>query len=91
MRRDKIQYPGNAQSLQIQSSGSSHHHRGQTDVTVNLQDGNLLEGSEAMMEGVCLHPIGHEPEGMILTADGQLKAQENPIQNLVTGNLPNLP
>lgn len=51
--------------------GPLHHHRGQSDVTIYLQGGNVLDGSETMLIGVCLHPIGHNPEGLILTADGQ--------------------
>lgn len=53
--------------------GPLHHHRGQSDVTIYLQGGNVLDGSETMLIGVCLHPIDHNPEGLILTADGQLK------------------
>lgn len=53
--------------------GSSDHHRGQTDVAIDLQEGDLLEGREAVLELVRLHPVGHDPEGVILTADGQLK------------------
>ena len=53
--------------------GSLHHNRGQIDVTVYLQDGNLLEVSETVLVVVCLHPIDHNPEGVMLTTDGQLK------------------
>lgn len=55
---------------------SLHNHRCQTDVTIDLQGADLVEVSETMLEGVCLHPIDHNPKGLILTADGQLKEKK---------------
>lgn len=55
---------------------SLQQHRGQGDVTFDLQDGNIFEGSETMLVAVHLHPIGHNPVELILTTDGQLKEQK---------------
>lgn len=54
---------------------SLHHYRCQTDVTFDLKDADLLQGKEAMLEVVHLRPIDHDPEGLILTTDGQLKEE----------------
>lgn len=62
---------------------SLHQHRCQAEVTFDLQDGNISEGSETMLEAVHLHPIGHNPEELILTADGQLKEQKLAVQNKI--------
>lgn len=70
-------------SRQATIPGPLHHHRGQTDVTVDLQGGNVLEGSVAMPKGVCLHPIGHNPEGVLLTADSQLKGKKAFQNNII--------
>lgn len=51
--------------------GSLHHHRSQTDVTIDLQGVDELEVSETMLKGMCLHPIDHNPEGVILTTDDE--------------------
>lgn len=58
--------------LYVRGPGFLHYHRGQTDVSVNLQGGNVLDRSETMFIGVCLHTIGHNPEGVTLTTDSQL-------------------
>jgi len=50
--------------------GSLHDHRGQTDVTADLQGCDVFEGSDAVPVRVYLHPIDHNPEGMTLTTDG---------------------
>lgn len=55
---------------------SLHLYRCQAEVTFDLQVGDLMEGREAMLEVVHLRPIDHNPEGMILTTDGQLKEQK---------------
>lgn len=60
-------------STPARGPGSLHHHRGQTDVSINLQGVNVLDGSETMPKVVCLHPIDNNPEGVILTTDGQRK------------------
>lgn len=59
---------------------SLHHHRGQADVTFDLQDVNILKGTETMLEAVHLHPVDHNPEELILTTDGQLKEQQLSFQ-----------
>lgn len=63
-------------STPARGPGSLHHHRGQTDVSINLQGVNVLDGSETMPKVVCLHPIDNNPEGVILTTDGQLKGKK---------------
>lgn len=63
-------------SRPAKAPGSLHHHRGQTEVTFDLQGGNILEGRETMPEVLRLHPISHNPEGLLLTTDGQLKEQK---------------
>lgn len=68
--------------------GSLHHHRCQTDVTVDLQGVNVLKGIETMFKGVCLHPIGHDPEGMTLTTDSQLKDRRGILKSNFLKTLP---
>ena len=34
-----------------------------------------------MPKGVCLHPIGHNPEGMTLTTDSQLKERRGILKS----------
>lgn len=50
--------------------GPLHYHRGQSDVAVDLQACNVFERSETVSVRVCLHPIVHNPEGVIFTTDG---------------------
>lgn len=53
-----------------------HHHRGQADVTTDLQGSNVLEVKEAVVVVVGLHPIGYNPKSLPLTNDGQLKEKQ---------------
>ena len=53
--------------------GPLHYHRGQSDVAVDLQACDVFERSETVSVRVCLHPIVHNPEGVIFTTDGHLK------------------
>lgn len=53
-----------------------NHHRGQSDVPIDLQAVDALDGCEAMFKGVSVHPIGHDPEGVTLAADCQLRDKE---------------
>lgn len=55
-----------------------NHDRGQTDVTIDLQDVDLLEVGVAVLVAGRLIPIDHYPEGVSLTADGQLKRKGKP-------------
>lgn len=57
-------------------SWTLHGHRGQADVAVDLESGDLLEGRETMLEDVRLHPVDYDPEGLVLATDDQLKEQK---------------
>lgn len=71
-------------SRPVTGPGSLHHHRGQADVAIDLQAGNLFDGSDAMLIGVCLHPVGHNPEGVTLTTDSHLKEKKGAFRNQST-------
>lgn len=53
-----------------------HHHRSQSDVTIDLQGGNVLEVREAVVVVLGLHPVYYNPVEALLTTDGQLKEKK---------------
>lgn len=67
------------QVVELQRGRALQQDRGQTDVPINLQDVNLLKVGVTVSEHMSLFPIDHNPVGMSLTANGQLKRERKPV------------
>lgn len=61
-----------------------HRDGGEHDVPVDLQSGDGVQGAEAVLVRVSLHPIHHHPKVVTFTADGQLKEEHRQEVTTVT-------
>lgn len=63
--------------LDPQWSRGLHHDRDQSDVTINLQVFDVIDVNVAVYKVVGLHPVGQNPEGALLTTNGQLQGKDH--------------